>query len=132
MESLKKYIKYVGIAGCLLSIIGLFLVFAGVYMKDGKYIDGTSIKFIEGDGKIVLVAMLVSAGLIFFKKYKTSYITSAVALIVTLYDGIDVKNILPSYRFLDIRLGIGFYVTLIAIIITFAATFIADKYKDVK
>ena len=116
MEFLKNNSKWLGLGGCLLTIIGCFLPYASVL--------GMSIKFAsEGkDGNIVVVLLIVSAVLILLNKGKWSLIPSIIGLFISIYDGINVSNISTL-----VQLEIGFYVILIGLIIAIVTPFFMKK-----
>lgn len=134
MDFIKKNAKWIAIGACVLTIIGTFLSFATASINSTIYSLSNSVKFVDGsDGKLVIAVMIASAVLIYFKKYLISFFTTGVALGITLYDAFDVKDSFSSFGSLvKVNLGIGFYICLIGIIITGAATFICYKNKENK
>lgn len=74
--------KYIGLGGCVLAIIGCFLPFASVY--------GMTASYINGDGKILLIAMIVSAVLIYLQKDNKSLISSGIGGILFLFSSFRV------------------------------------------
>lgn len=92
MDFIKKNKNYIIWAGCIIIAVACFLTF----MKMSAYGQSEGIKFNEltkdGNdlklisGYFVLAAAVVSAVLVFLKKYKFSLISTAVALVITFYD----------------------------------------------
>ena len=116
MEIIKKYGKIIGLGAMVLAIIGLFFSFATVSSQYTTV--KQSVTFINGDGKIVLIAMIVAVVLLFINKTIPALILSAASLGITIYDGINVSKLFNSFGTLvDIKFGIGFYIVLIALII---------------
>lgn len=121
MENIKKHSKIIGWVGCAIMFIAVFLPFA----TTNVFGLSVNVNFIEGDGTFVLIASIITAILIFFNKAKLSLISTAVALFVTLYDGI---NVLSDGEGL-VSLGIGFYLIIIGVILSgvYAFTFKEEK-----
>lgn len=121
MENVKKHSKIIGWVGCAIMFIAVFLPFA----TTNVFGLSVNVNFIEGDGTFVLIASIITAILIFFNKAKLSLISTAVALFVTLYDGI---NVLSDGEGL-VSLGIGFYLIIIGVILSgvYAFTFKEEK-----
>lgn len=113
MDFIKKNCMWITIAGCALVLIGCFLPFAKVSVLGFSQ----AVNYIDGDGVIVLIAIIVSAVLVFLKKEKISLISTGIATIVTLYDAINVSHVTGSSSLGGVSLGIGFWIILIGLII---------------
>jgi len=117
-------LKYIGIAGCLLAIIGAFLVWATV-SGGGVEIDikGTDE---DKDGTITLILAIIAAAAIWFIAAKPWVIWVALAasvlfLLVGLYDTIDIMGTdVPEG--VSISVGIGLWLTVLGGILATAAT----------
>ena len=101
MEILNKNSKYIGLGGCILTIIGCFLPWSNFL--------GESYSQINGDGKIVLILAIVTAILIYLKKDKISLVTSGIAILVFIIDG---SKVFSS----NFNAGIGLFTILIGLI----------------
>ena len=113
MDFIKKNCMWITIAGCALVLIGCFLPFAKVSVLGFSQ----AVNYIDGDGVIVLIAIIISAVLVFLKKEKISLISTGIATIVTLYDAINVSHVTGSSSLGGVSLGIGFWIILIGLII---------------
>ena len=135
LKKVKENKKYVGVGGCVLALIGLFLPFATVSATMIiKY--SQSVKFIDGDdGKLVLLA-LVAAGVLFFIdkiKEKFTLIPLGIALAITIYDGLNIASKTKDLgSYVKASLGIGFYITLLGILVAGATLFLDKILKDDK
>jgi hypothetical protein len=102
--------KLLSFGGCILGAIGLFLPFASVsYLGVSK-----SVNFIDGDGVIVLITLIVAAVMMFSDKLsKVSLIPLAIGLGITIYDATNVQKIMGTYTIsgIDMKLDIGLYMT---------------------
>jgi hypothetical protein len=116
-------LKYIGIAGCALAIIGAFLVWA-------KLTDGVTDITIKGtdsgkDGTYSLILALLTAGAIWFIGMKPWAIWLALAgavlvLLIGIYDTIDISGTeVPEG--VDISVGIGLWLTDLGGLIAVAA-----------
>ena len=93
MEFIKKNRQYIMLAGCALMLIGLFFTFAKVSVSFLGQSASSSTSYIDcDDGKIVLVAAIASALLIWFKKEKFSLISTIITLVVVIIDMVDAKD----------------------------------------
>ena len=101
MDTLIKYRKYIGLGGCLLAIIGCFLPWATAL--------GYSVSFVDGDGKYLIIATIVSAILIYLKKDKISLIPTIIAVVIYLKDAL---NTFSS----NVSLGLGIFLILIGLV----------------
>ncbi len=108
----KQTAKLMLLGGNILAIIGCFLPFVSVW--------GFSVPFIDGDGKIVVVACIVSIVLAFIKA-KLASIANIIALIVVV---VDIAN--AGDLALDL-LAIGAYVIIIANIIAIIGSIKSKK-----
>ena len=107
MDQIKKNLQYIAYAGCALAILGCFLPFVKVsFLGISK-----SVAFTEGKGVFVIIAMAASAFLIFKKMKKQVIIPNAIALVLTLWDGIEsISEVSIAH------LAIGFYVVILGIV----------------
>jgi len=116
-------LKYIGIAGCALAIIGAFLVWA-------KLSDGVQELTIKGtdsdkDGTYSLILALVTAAAIWFIGQKPWVIWLALAaavlvLLIGIYDTIDISGTeVPEG--VSISVGVGLWLTDLGGIIAVAA-----------
>lgn len=118
MEFLQKNSKYIGYLGCILMLIGNFLPFVTVTVSIFGYSQSESVKFIDGDGMFVLIAAVVTAVLLYFKKDKLSLISTGIALAVTLYDISNAESMVGNTLGLgNISYGIGFWAIIIGVIL---------------
>jgi hypothetical protein len=116
-------LKYIGIAGCALAMIGAFLVWAKASIGDVSIeIKGTD----DGkDGMITLILAIITAAAIWFIGMKPWVIWVALAgavlfLLVGLYDTIDIMGEeVPDGA--SISVGIGLWLTDLGGIIATAA-----------
>lgn len=105
-------LKYLGIAGCALAIIGAFLVWAtvsaGPISIDVKGTDSGK------DGTITLILAIIAAAAIWFidKKPWVVWVALAAAvlvLLVGLYDTLDIMS--TDEEGAEIKVGIGLWMT---------------------
>ena len=113
MNFLVKNRKYIGLGGCVLSIVGCFLPFASAL--------GINASYINGDGKLLLVAMIVSAVLIYLQKDKISLIPSAIGALIFLFSAFKVLGTS------GVSMGIGLIIILIGLICAIAYPFLNEK-----
>jgi len=113
MELLRKNRKAIALVGCLLIILGCFLPFASAM--------GISIDYATGDGKLVIIAIVVTAILIFLKKEKITLIPSLIAV------AIFVNTTINMIQIEEASLALGFYVILIGLIAIIAYPFLIEK-----
>ena len=128
MEFVKQNLKYIGIAGCVLAIIGCLLPFATVSALSISQ----SISYIQGtDGKIFLIVFVISAVLLFLNKEKFSLIATAIGAGIFAYGVINVNNSVAGGlgSLVKFSYGVGFYLTLIGIVIALACTIIKNIKK---
>lgn len=148
MEFIKKNIKYIGIAGCLIAIISTFLPFAKVTVSLFGFSSSQSVKFISGDGKFVLILSLIAGLFLLGKKLNFSLQISkfnvnslykfwwgplvlvAISLIITIVDASNIGNASSTAGIVagaTVSLGIGFYLNLLGLIVT-AAAILYEKF----
>ena len=105
-------LKYLGLAGCALAIVGAFLVWAtvsaGPFSVDVKGTDSGK------DGTITLILAIVAAAAIFFIEKKPWIVWIALAaavlvLLVGLYDTLDIMG--TDDQGADVKVGIGLWIT---------------------
>lgn len=124
MEFVKKNIKYFSLGGCLLVIISLFLPFVTVSMEFLGQNISQSANFIEGDGVIVFVAVVVAGVLIFIKKEILSLVPLVISVAITLYDAINGASkfgeVSSLYSGIKLSYGVGFYLAIIGLIFAIA------------
>jgi hypothetical protein len=81
-----------GFIGCALLIVGVFLpILSAPFVGSINFFnDG------QGDGLLVLILALISAGLVWVKRYKILWGTGLIALAITAYDLLNIQNTLGS------------------------------------
>lgn len=148
MDFVKKNIKYIGIAGCLIAIISTFLPFAKVSVSLFGFSSSQTVNFISGDGKIVLVLALLVGLFLLGKKLNFGFqignfnvnslykfwwgplVLIAIALIITIYDASNIGKVssgVGAVAGASVSFGIGFYLVLIGLIAT-AAAILYEKF----
>lgn len=112
--------KLLSIGGCILGVIGLFLPFASV----SGFGQSVSVNYIDKDGSIVIITLIVSAILLLTKKAnKFALIPLIIGLAITAYDGYDASKIMEgsnySYykSYITVKLEIGFYLIILGHIV---------------
>ena len=115
MEKIKEYSSIIGFVGCGLIILGCFMPFATYW--------GMSVKYISGDGQLVVCATVVTAILIYLKKGYWELIPAGIRCLLFGYTTI---NAMEYKEFLST----GFYLILVGIILTLIYPFLARKPKD--
>ena len=123
MDFLKRNHKWIGIVGCVVVLIGCFLPFVSVSLFGVTQ----SVNYMTGDGKLVLVAIIVSAILILLGKEKFSLISSIIAAVIVLYDVINGASQFGSLGLGGISFGIGLWVIIIGLVLTIASVFLKEK-----
>lgn len=126
MEIIKKYIQYIGFAGCALMIIGCFLPFISVSffgISKSAALIGGDIPDYAINGWIIFIIPIVTAILIFLKKSKFVLIPNIIALILVIWNGVDIINQSSGLA----SLSVGFWIIIIGIIISSLFAFI---YKE--
>ena len=115
MEKLKEKVtttKILGVVGMVVLILSNFFVFAS-YRKE-------EVKFIEGDGIIVLIAAVVALIMLFLcKKQKFTLIPTVIAALVIVYDAYNMSDYSSRVSF-----GLGFYLAIIGAILSIAYPFL--------
>ena len=103
MNSLNKNLKYIGIGGCIIAIIGIFLPWISALGITGALIERLG---------IWLVLLLVSTGILFFfDSALFALIVSIMSIIWLVADAITIFNnpiitISPSYGLFVIAIGL--------------------------
>lgn len=126
MEIIRKYIQYIGFFGCILMIIGCFLPFISVSffgISKSAALIGGDIPDYAINGWIIFIIPIVTAILIFLKKSKFVLIPNVIALILVIWNGVDIINQSSGLA----SLSVGFWIIIIGIIISSLFTFI---YKE--
>lgn len=111
MDFIKKNRMWITLGGLALALIGCFLPFA----KASVLGFSQSVKYTDGDGILVIIAVIVSAVLVFLKKEKFSLIPSGIAAIITIYDMINTSHVASGLA--SVSLGIGAFVIIIGLIV---------------
>ncbi len=139
MEFVKKNIKYIGLAGCIIVALANFLPFVTVSVSLFGISQSSSIKFIDGDGVFVIVLAIIAGAMLFGKTLKNLRIGGinlekllgfwwgplvplGIAAAITAYDAINVSDVAGSYgSYATISFGIGFYLILLGLIVAIAS-----------
>ena len=124
MDFIKKNHMWIGIAACGAAILGCFLPFATV----SAFGLSESVNFIDGDGKLVLIAAVISGVLLYLQngKYqKFSWISSAIGLFITLYDASNVGKKMSGL--VNTHMGIGFTIIMLGFIVAIIIPFIKSE-----
>ncbi|MBR3116808.1 MAG: hypothetical protein IKF36_02920 [Bacilli bacterium] len=122
MDFIKKYGKYIGIGAMILTIIGVFLPIATV---SSSYLT-LSVNYIDGDGIIILIAMIISIVLFLLNKIIPPLILTIISLGITLYDSINASRLFNTPKpLVDVGFGIGFYITLTGLLISLVIVIMA-------
>ncbi len=136
MAFIKKNIKWIALGACALIALSMFLPFATVSATVFGITASESVTFIEGDGVIQLVLVIVAAALLFLNNKKAkiaSIILIAVGMGISIFDAINADSTVSEVAFgvAKVSLGIGFYLGLVGSIIAIAAivydTFFLNK-----
>ena len=108
-----------GYIWCAMAGLGLFLPFLNfLFVK---------INFFEGDGKIVLIGLIICAIFIFMKKPKITLISSLLCSGITLYDLI---NTLVKLEFNTlIQIEVGFYLIMLGLILIIVSSILMIKER---
>lgn len=126
MEYIKKYIKYIGLAGSALMILGCLLPFVKVSLfglSKSASLLGEAANDYTINGWFILVVAIASIALVWFNQKKFLLIPNVVCVIFTIINGINVTK--DSYGLAS--LSIGFYLILIGAVISSLFTFIKEK-----
>ena len=139
MEFVKKTIKYIGLVGCIVVVLATFLPFVKVTVSLFGYSSSQSVKFVDGDGVIVIVLAIIAGAMIFGKTMKNLKIFNinlekllrfwwgplvpiGLATLITVYDAINVNDVAGTYgSYATISFGIGFYLILLGLIVSIAS-----------
>ena len=119
MNQVKKYCNYIGIVGCLLLLIGNFFTFVTVKASVLGISQSEAVKFVDGDGIIVIIAAIVAAVFIYLKKGRWNYAPALISAAVAIYDVMDAKDAATSVGSLakvSIHYGIGFFMIMLGAI----------------
>lgn len=118
MEFLKKNSKMMAWVGCLLMLIGNFLPFAKVSVTLLGTTASQSVKFIDGDGKFVIICAIAAAILIYMKKTKLTLIPTIIGLGIIIYNMINADSVVggASYGLGKVSFGFGCWIMLIGCI----------------
>lgn len=121
MEFIKKNIKWIGLGGCILILISLFLPFATVSATVFGQTFSESVTYIDGDGKFVLMAAIAAGVLIFFKKELISLIPLGIGAGITIYSAINVGSAFEStsnmFGSVKTGFGFGFYLLILGLLV---------------
>ena len=109
MDAIKKYAKWIGLGGCLLVIIGVFLPFLGVSV--GSY--SNNISYMEASGRVLFITLAMAEILLFLKQEKYAIVPSAISLFFVIYD--IAKNS-------DYSVKAGAYIMIVGIIIVIVSS----------
>lgn len=124
MNFIKQNKKWFGLGACVVALIGMFLKF----VTANVLFFSQSVTYIEtDDGKIALVAIILSAILMFIKgDKKFSLIPLIGGLGLTIYDGIDALNKLKDAAgaYGSVNLSAGFFVVVIGFVLALVLQFI--------
>lgn len=113
MEFLVKNRKYIGLGGCAIAAIGCFLPFVSIW--------GINFRYSSGDGIVVIIAMIVSAILIYLKKDKFSLISSGIGVLVFL------NNAIRLLSTSGVKMGIGMIMVFFGLVCAVAYPFLKEK-----
>ncbi len=126
MNIVKKNKMWIGIGACAIAIIGCFLPIAKVSVLGFSQ----SVTYMDGDGVLILIAMVISGVLFFLKKDIFTLIPTGIALLITLYDIINVSKYTGGYGLGSIKIGIGAFVIIIALIVAVVLPLITKEKKS--
>lgn len=111
-----------GYIGCAMAGLGLFLPFLNLLF--------VKINFFEGDGKIVLIGLIICAIFIFMKKPIITLISSLLCSGITLYDLI---NTLVKLEFNTlIQIEVGFYLIMLGLILIIISSVLMIKERKIE
>ena len=111
-----------GYIGCAMAGLGLFLPFLNLLF--------VKINFFEGDGKIVLIGLIICAIFIFMKKPKVTLISSLLCSGITIFDLI---NTLVKLEFNPlIQIEVGFYLIILGLILIIVSSILIIKEQKIK
>lgn len=122
MEQLKEKVKttkILGIIGYVVLILSNFFIFAS-YKKE-------EVKFIDGDGIIVLIAAVVGLIMLFLcKKQKFTLIPTVISALIIIYDASQMADLSSKVKF-----GFGFYLSIIGVILAVVYPFLYKGNEQV-
>lgn len=116
MEFMKKNAKTIAILSAIVAIISLFLPYATAKSVFGNI----NFTFIEGDGKIVLVLMIISTILIFINKKSTSIasiVLTILSLLIAFINIFNVGKLDSGSSYVTVSLSIGLFLLLLSLVI---------------
>lgn len=113
----------IGYIGCIVAGLGLFLPFLNLLFVE--------INFFEGDGKIVLLGLIICAIFILKKKPIITLVSSLICSGITIYDLI---NTLKNLEYNDlIQIEVGFYLIMLGLVlITISSILLIIEQKSEK
>ena len=138
-DLIKKNKNYIIWAGCIIIAVACFLTFfkmSAFGQSDGIKFNELAKEFNKGsEGKcitayVVLAGAIVSAVLVYLKKYKFSLISTAVAFVVTFYDFFKVKDSLKEVGSLAKISYVAPWVVLIGVILAVVPVVLTWKDED--
>ena len=114
MDFIKKNKLYIGLAGCALMLIAVFLPYATVSVFGFKQ----SVSYVEGwEGKAILALSVASGLLLWFKKEKFLLISTGLILLIDLYGIFNLKAQLKEFGSLvNSSLGISPWLVIIGVV----------------
>ena len=111
-----------GYIGCIIAGLGLFLPFLNLLF--------VKINYFEGDGKIILIGLIICVIFIFKKKPKGALISSLLCSGITLYDLI---YILVKLEFNPlIQIEVGFYLIILGLILIIVSSILMIKEQKIE
>lgn len=126
MEYAKKYIKYIGLGGGALMVLGCILPFIKVSIF-GMSKTASLLGEASGDytinGWIILIVALASIALVWFNQKKYLLIPNIACVVLALINGINITK--DSYGLA--HLSIGFYAIILGAIVSSLFVFIKEK-----
>lgn len=120
MEFLKNNAKWIGLAGCILMIIGCFLPFATV--KILGYSETINLGGTGALGIILIVTAIISGLVMITKKPKLSLITTIIYGLFVILNIVNASDYNSAVSY-----GIGLYVVLLGTIIAIVMPFFIKK-----
>ena len=120
MEFLKNNAKWIGLAGCILMIIGCFLPFATV--KILGYSETINLGGTGALGIILIVNAIISGLVMITKKPKLSLITTIIYGLFVILNIVNASDYNSAVSY-----GIGLYVVLLGTIIAIVMPFFIKK-----
>ena len=111
MDFIRKNRMWITLGGLALALIGCFMPFA----KASVLGFSQTVNYTDGDGILVVIAVIISAVLVFLKKEKFSLIPSGIGALITIYDMINTSRVASGLA--SVSLGIGAFVVIIGLIV---------------